>query len=138
MEMKLNRETIKEMLIQYYREYENIECDILIKTDIECIGYYEQDECVVSFIQIRKLNFMGKELKTKTILTDDEIENIIKILLRDNQLDLADWKYDKKIKTEYRGTNWDEYTVDKPYFGGIIINTKELNNGKQYIKERKK
>lgn len=137
MEIVLNREVIKKLLILYYQKYENIDCNINIRASLEKVGWYEEEQCVVRICQIIENDLFGKVVKAKRELEEKEIKEALRIILLEKGYEMTGLTINNEIREKCSGYGMCEHYYNTPYFGGITIYTKELEKGRQYINQYK-
>ena len=108
MEMKLNKETLEEVLRLYYSELSNTECKVVVGTSVEYSEgrYNEVDEYYVVCAKITStVEFCKGKINIPKIIKRKEIERVLNILAKD-QLPSVDY-FEYKIS----GREFEEVTI---------------------------
>ena len=128
MEIKIDKNQMKDLLEDYYRKYEQTEGTIEIKATKEYEGYYEEEVCAIQVNYIREIEILGKKVSLTTYLTKEEVQEIFNILLRDNGYVIENMRYDKgRRPNDYGGK-------EEPYFDGVSFTVKSLNKKKVKVR----
>lgn len=129
MEIKFKKETIKKILKLYFKKYEDTDCNIIISTEIGYKGYSKVKNCIVLIKQIIEIDILGERMKTTKVLTEEEIENAIETILKDEGLKLKYLTYDKEVNNVWCGKSGEDNY--QPVFNGIVVEVEKLEKDKQ-------
>ena len=131
MEIKFNKEQIKNILKLYYKKYENEDCDIKITTQLLPLGIYEDEECVVKIIRTLTVDIYGEKCVIEDTITDKKLEQIFKCILKEEELDFKGLTFNKGIYEKCDGYGYGENYVNQARFYGIYVDVEQLEKGKQ-------
>ena len=129
MKLKLNEKQIKTLLKYYYKEYENIDCDINIEAKIDYVGIYEERACVVVITQTRKIFVAGEETLLELELTKQDVKDKLQAVLQEQKLEICNLLYESDIIYGDR-----QGDIDTPYFNGIILEVKTMEKERQLVR----
>ena len=131
MKLKLNEKQIKTLLKYYYKEYENIDCDINIEAKIDYVGIYEERACVVVITQTRKIFVAGEETLLELELTKQDVKDKLQAVLQEQKLEIYRYIYESDIIYGDRDRQGD---IDTPYFNGITLEVKTMEKERQLVR----
>ncbi len=129
MKLKLNEKQIKTLLKYYYKEYENIDCDINIEAKIDYVGIYEERACVVVITQTRKIFVAGEETLLELELTKQDVKDKLQAVLQEQKLEICNLLYESDIIHGDR-----QGDIDTPYFNGITLEVKTMEKERQLVR----
>lgn len=129
MKLKLNEKQIKTLLKYYYKEYENIDCDINIEAKIDYVGIYEERACVVVITQTRKIFVAGEETLLELELTKQDVKDKLQAVLQEQKLEICNLLYESDIIYGDR-----QGDIDTPYFNGITLEVKTMEKERQLVR----
>ena len=90
MQMTLNKTQVEKILTDYYREKEDIDGIVKMRTTKEQVGYYK-DEHIAAVTRIElsgTTTLLGTEIPVKRIIPFEEYEGIFKGLLQEKGYDV--------------------------------------------------
>lgn len=126
--LEITRNQAIKIIKSYYKIYENTDADINIEVIKDSRGYYEEKYAKVNIIVKEKKEILGETIIFKSTLTEEEVKNIFKKVLQEENYDLVNLSYDTYIDIdEYFGSS-----SEKAKFRAIEIEVK--SNQKQKIK----
>ena len=127
MEMTLNKTQVEKILTDYYREKEDINGTVKMKTTKEQVGYYK-DEHIAAVTRIElsgTTTLLGTEIPVKRIIPFEEYEGIFKGLLQERGYDVNRLWIDSGLDTVWRGYGLAERSEKKVYCHGIKIDVEK-------------
>lgn len=134
MEMKFNRKQVKKILEGYYKLYEDLDGDIIIKTYKGTCGPYE-DECAVVNIKLKSsIQILGEDISTEREITKEDVNKAFKVILKEEGYEVLSVDYDSRIEAKTEGFLMAERTVKTAVFNGINVNMKKIS--KEMTKKR--
>jgi len=128
MKAKFNKENTIKVLESYYKEVEGSDAKIDITTSVGCQGLYETKCANVHINLTNSINVGSEKIKSERKLSNDEVSEVFRIVLRNEGYEVSDISYDAGITS---GTYiWDQGSYS--YFSGITVSMERLE--KQKIK----
>lgn len=125
MELKFDKESLKQILKLYYKETENINGEIRISCKKEPVGFYEIESAVVSIKLVGSKTILGNQIPMERNITEDDVKNALSYVLEQEALDVENIEYNSGLNRTCEGYGMYERTVVKPYFKGIDVTVKE-------------
>ncbi len=124
MNVKLNKEKVRNLINQYYREVYEIEGKTIINVYKDYVGYGmdEHKDCVVNIIYKGKTKILGEETPISIDISDNDLKTIIKYYLEQDDYSVTNITIDKGLDYKTEGYGLGEHTESYPYFRGVEIN----------------
>ena len=124
MNVKLNKEKVRNLINQYYREVYEIEGKTIINVYKDYVGYGmdEHKDCVVNIIYKGKTKILGEETPISLDISDNDLKTIIKYYLEQDDYSVTNITIDKGLDYKTEGYGLGEHTESYPYFRGVEIN----------------
>ncbi len=121
MVLKMNRKMIKNMIEQYYQRFYNMEITADIRASKECMGYYEQEGCMVTIVARGVKTLMGESIPYEERITEEKLEEICKEMLALEEMEVLRISFDSGLTDSTEGYGYGELTVTRAYFHGIEV-----------------
>lgn len=128
MTLEITREQMVKIIKSYYKIYENSDVNVNIEVIKAYRGYYDNKYAKVNITIETNKEILGNKCILKSDLNEEEVKNIFKKVLQEENYDVLDLQYDAFIDI-------DDYLCDTSEvakFRGIEIEVK--SNQKQKIK----
>ena len=129
--LKFNKEQIKKVIEQYYKEQLDFEGKVKINAHRGSVGYgmNEHEDCVVDIILKGQMEFMGEVIPMEKELYEDDIKEVFKYCVEKQGLKFKRIYFDKDIT--YEGYYED---IKKYIFNGIEVEVEGFQKNKGGIK----
>ncbi len=127
-ELKYKKNQLIALIKVYYDTFRNIKLDkVTIKTEKGYTGYgmSEQEAAITTVIIFRKIVTAGIETIEKQELSLDEIQNILKLLLREYKIEVDSVAFDDGLRSKSEGYGMNESTSHTPYCNGVLVRVKK-------------
>mgnify|MGYP005803285677 CR=1 FL=1 len=134
MTIKLNREMIKNIIKQYYQRFYNMEINVTIKATKDCVGYYEEEGCLIEILAKGQMSLAGNTYPFEETITKEKLEEICKEMLALEEMEVRYISYDSGLTTSTEGYGLGEHTVKKAYFSGIDVDVMPMNQSRNLMK----
>lgn len=123
MELKFNKESVKNLVEQYYKKYEDFDGKFNSSCSVSSVGYgmMETDVCVLSMKMVGTMKLLDQEISMTRELSDEDIKNVFSTLLEEQGYTVKEVSLDSGIKGSYEGFGIYETFVNKPYFNGVVV-----------------
>ena len=121
MVLKMNRKMIKNMIEQYYQRFYNMEITADIRASKECMGYYEQEGCMVTIVARGVKMLMGESIPYEEIITEKQLEEICKEMFALEEMEVLQISFDSGLTDLTEGYGYGEHTSIRAYFHGIEV-----------------
>lgn len=124
--LKITEEQTIKMIRSYYKVYEGIDVNVNIEAIKAYRGYYEEAYSHVNISVEMKKDLLGETIILESPLNDEEVKNIFKKILQEENYDITSFHYNAFIDNE-------EYlchSCETAKFSGIEIEVKSNQNKK--------
>ncbi|MBP5678542.1 MAG: hypothetical protein J6X28_01780 [Bacilli bacterium] len=119
-EMILSKQEICEEIANFFGQYRKDKIEAIAKVSLE------MGEAVVRFYMVEHLRYDGIHKDIKSMLTNSDIERVLKFYAETEDCDLLDYEYIKGVKETLKRK--------RPYFEGMKLLVK--SNNKVFEKQR--
>ena len=123
--IRISKQKTKEIIEEYYREQLDFIGKVSFKTDIQYVGYYEEEEVVVKTIIKGTMKFLGEDVKVEREVSLVEIKNAFLYRLAKENYSCESIELDTGVSQKSVGYGMNENVVEKAYFNGILLNIDE-------------
>ena len=121
MELNFTKEQVIKILKSYYKIHEGQDVDIIINATKGCEGLYETPCVDVAVNVVSKLSILGELVEVKAKLEKDEIKNMFKVMLNDEDYNMQYLDYNTKFASIEGTYNETEKIAS---FDGIVVGVK--------------
>lgn len=129
MELRFDKNKMKEIVEKYYREYEDFDGVVTAGCSLNLVGYgmAEHEDTVVSIKVKGTMKVLGMEVPMTREVDDEELFNIFRTVLGNEGHTIKSLTVNSGVNESTEGYGMGEHTVKRPYFRGVIVNVKEKN-----------
>lgn len=127
MELRFDKNKMKEIIENYYREYEYFDGKVTAGCSMGLVGYGmgEHEDAVVSIKVSGNLKVLGMDVPMTREVSSDELLNIFKTVLGSQGHTVSSVALNSGVNESCEGYGLGEHTVKRPYFRGVVVNVKE-------------
>lgn len=127
MEIKFGKRQMKEVLEQYYSNYEDFTGKVTAGCRLDSVGYGmgEHEDVIYSIKITGKLRVCGVDVPMVRELDDDEVLNAFRTILGNQGYTVSSVTFNAGVNEASEGYGMGEHTVKRPYFNGVVVTVKE-------------
>lgn len=127
MELKFDKNKMKEVIENYYREYEDFDAKVTAGCRMDLVGYgmSEHQDAVVSIKVTGTMKVLGMDVPMTRDVNETELFNIFRVMLDKQGHTLSSLSINSGVSESVEGYGLGEHTVKRPYFRGVTVTIKD-------------
>lgn len=127
MELKFDKNKMKEVIESYYREYEDFDAKVTAGCRMDLVGYgmSEHQDAVVSIKVTGTMKVLGMDVPMTRDVNETELFNIFRVMLDKQGHTLSSLSINSGVSESVEGYGLGEHTVKRSYFRGVTVTIKD-------------
>lgn len=129
MELIFDKNKMKDVIENYYREYEDFDGKVTAGCRMDLVGYgmAEHHDAVVSIKIKGTMKVLGMDVPMIREVNEEELFNIFRVMLDKQGHTVSSLSINSGVNESVEGYGLGEQTVKRPYFRGVTVTVKEKN-----------